>query len=238
MPRPSTAASRSPTTSQAGGLDTVNGGIRVGTQAQIGGGVETVNGEHLRRPRRQRRRRRRHRQRRDRPGRHRRRRRHRDRQRRRHRRRRLARARAASRSRSRTATGRSASASRKPPRIVIGPNARGRRPAGVRARGRSCTCIASARTARSPAPPRSASTAPTRRRTDRIDTFAPRLPGFSDVLAAAARIAPHAHVTPVLRSRSLDALAGCEIAFQVRAPAARRRVQVPRRLQRGVVAGR
>ncbi|MHB8912704.1 MAG: threonine/serine dehydratase [Lysobacter sp.] len=37
------------------------------------------------------------------------------------------------------------------------------------------------------------------------------LPGFADVLAAAARIAPHAHVTPVLRSRSLDALAGCEL---------------------------
>lgn len=39
-------------------------------------------------------------------------------------------------------------------------------------------------------------------------------PDFSDVLAAAARIAPHAHVTPVLHSRSLDALAGCEIHFK------------------------
>src|SRR4249919_864939 len=68
--------------------------------------------------------------------------------------------------------------------------------------------------ARSPAPPQSASTVPTHRRTDRIDTLAPRLPGFSDVLAAAARIAPHAHVTPVLRSRSLDALAGCEVHFK------------------------
>ena len=56
--------------------------------------------------------------------------------------------------------------------------------------------------------------APTPRRTDCIDTFAPSLPGFSDVLAAAARIAPHAHVTPVLRSRSLDALAGCEVHFK------------------------
>jgi threonine dehydratase len=37
---------------------------------------------------------------------------------------------------------------------------------------------------------------------------------FDDVLAAAARIAPHAHVTPVLRSRSLDALAGCELHFK------------------------
>ncbi len=41
-----------------------------------------------------------------------------------------------------------------------------------------------------------------------------QLPGFDDVLAAAARIAPHAHVTPVLRSRALDALAGCELHFK------------------------
>jgi threonine dehydratase len=40
------------------------------------------------------------------------------------------------------------------------------------------------------------------------------LPAFTDVLAAAARIAPHAHVTPVLRSRTLDALAGCELHFK------------------------
>ena len=40
------------------------------------------------------------------------------------------------------------------------------------------------------------------------------LPGFNDVLAAAARIAPHAHTTPVLRSRSIDALAGCELHFK------------------------
>ena len=39
-------------------------------------------------------------------------------------------------------------------------------------------------------------------------------PTFDDVLAAAARIAPHAHVTPVLRSRTLDALAGCELHFK------------------------
>jgi threonine dehydratase len=39
-------------------------------------------------------------------------------------------------------------------------------------------------------------------------------PDFPDVLAAAARIAPHAHATPVLRSRSLDALAGCELHFK------------------------
>ncbi|MGH8076151.1 MAG: pyridoxal-phosphate dependent enzyme [Lysobacter sp.] len=39
-------------------------------------------------------------------------------------------------------------------------------------------------------------------------------PDFHDVLAAAARIAPFAHATPVLRSRSLDALAGCELHFK------------------------
>ena len=40
------------------------------------------------------------------------------------------------------------------------------------------------------------------------------LPGFDDILAAAARIAPYIHHTPVLRSRSLDALAGCELHFK------------------------
>ena len=40
------------------------------------------------------------------------------------------------------------------------------------------------------------------------------LPTYDDVLAAAARIAPHAHATPVLRSRALDALAGCELHFK------------------------
>jgi threonine dehydratase len=39
-------------------------------------------------------------------------------------------------------------------------------------------------------------------------------PGFADILAAAARIAPHAQVTPVLRAASLDALAGCELLFK------------------------
>jgi len=42
----------------------------------------------------------------------------------------------------------------------------------------------------------------------------PTLPTFDDVLAAAARIAPHANRTPVLRSRSLDALAGAELHFK------------------------
>lgn len=40
------------------------------------------------------------------------------------------------------------------------------------------------------------------------------IPEFDDVLAAAARIAAHAQVTPVRRSRSLDALAGCELHFK------------------------
>ncbi len=40
------------------------------------------------------------------------------------------------------------------------------------------------------------------------------LPTFDDVLAAAARIAPHAHATPVLRSRALDVLAGCALYFK------------------------
>ena len=40
------------------------------------------------------------------------------------------------------------------------------------------------------------------------------LPVFEDLLAAAARIAPHALVTPVLRSRALDALAGAQLHFK------------------------
>ena len=40
------------------------------------------------------------------------------------------------------------------------------------------------------------------------------LPEFPDVLAAAARIATHAHVTPVLRSRSLDAECGAQLHFK------------------------
>ena len=37
---------------------------------------------------------------------------------------------------------------------------------------------------------------------------------FIDICDAAARIAPHAHVTPMLRSRRLDALAGAELFFK------------------------
>ncbi|MBS0584198.1 MAG: pyridoxal-phosphate dependent enzyme [Proteobacteria bacterium] len=39
-------------------------------------------------------------------------------------------------------------------------------------------------------------------------------PGFADVERAAQRIAPHAARTPVLRSRSIDALAGTTLAFK------------------------
>jgi len=39
-------------------------------------------------------------------------------------------------------------------------------------------------------------------------------PRFDDVLAAAARIAPHAHATPVLHSRALDAEAGAALRFK------------------------
>lgn len=41
-----------------------------------------------------------------------------------------------------------------------------------------------------------------------------RIPDADELQAAAARIAPHAHRTPVLRSRSLDELAGCELHFK------------------------
>lgn len=37
---------------------------------------------------------------------------------------------------------------------------------------------------------------------------------FDDVLAAASRIAPHAHVTPVLRSRAIDAETGTTLVFK------------------------
>ena len=42
----------------------------------------------------------------------------------------------------------------------------------------------------------------------------PPLPDFDDVLVAAARIAPHAHATPVLTSRTLDRLAGARLHFK------------------------
>lgn len=40
------------------------------------------------------------------------------------------------------------------------------------------------------------------------------MPQFADVVAAAARIAGHAHVTPVLRSRTLDELTGAQLFFK------------------------
>ena len=39
-------------------------------------------------------------------------------------------------------------------------------------------------------------------------------PTFADILAAAARIAPHAQLTPVQRARTIDALAGCALHFK------------------------
>lgn len=40
------------------------------------------------------------------------------------------------------------------------------------------------------------------------------VPDFDDVLAAAARIAPHVHRTPILRSAHFDALTGAELFFK------------------------
>ena len=40
------------------------------------------------------------------------------------------------------------------------------------------------------------------------------LPTFDDLLTAAARIAPHALVTPVLRSRALDAMTDAQLHFK------------------------
>jgi threonine dehydratase len=40
------------------------------------------------------------------------------------------------------------------------------------------------------------------------------VPSLDDIREAAARIAPQARLTPVLRSRSLDAIAGCELFFK------------------------
>jgi threonine dehydratase len=47
-----------------------------------------------------------------------------------------------------------------------------------------------------------------------MDASPAALPTFADVLTAAVRIAPHAHVTPVQHARSIDALAGCELLFK------------------------
>lgn len=41
-----------------------------------------------------------------------------------------------------------------------------------------------------------------------------RHPDLDDIRAAAVRIAPYAHLTPVLRSSSLDRIAGCELFFK------------------------
>ena len=47
-----------------------------------------------------------------------------------------------------------------------------------------------------------------------MNTHHNSLPRFADVLAAAARIAAHARLTPVAQSRSLDALSGAHLHFK------------------------
>lgn len=47
-----------------------------------------------------------------------------------------------------------------------------------------------------------------------MDAADDTLPRFADVLAAAARIAPHARLTPVASSRSLDAISGARLHFK------------------------
>ncbi|MFC5581984.1 pyridoxal-phosphate dependent enzyme [Rhodanobacter terrae] len=47
-----------------------------------------------------------------------------------------------------------------------------------------------------------------------VDTARDVLPGVEQIRDAAARIAPHARVTPVLRSTALDALSGAELYFK------------------------
>ena len=48
----------------------------------------------------------------------------------------------------------------------------------------------------------------------RMNAIPGAMPEFADVLSAAVRIAPHAHVTAVQRSRSIDVIAGCELLFK------------------------
>ena len=59
---------------------------------------------------------------------------------------------------------------------------------------------------------------------------------LDDVQAAARRLDGVAHRTPVLTSRALDEATGATRAPEGREPPARRRLQVPRRLQRGRLA--
>ncbi|MFK3648525.1 pyridoxal-phosphate dependent enzyme [Lysobacter enzymogenes] len=48
-----------------------------------------------------------------------------------------------------------------------------------------------------------------------LDALVPAdAPVYTDILAAAARIAAHAHATPVLTSHALDELAGCRLYFK------------------------
>jgi threonine dehydratase len=41
------------------------------------------------------------------------------------------------------------------------------------------------------------------------------LPGYADVAAAHARIAPHVHRTPILTSATVDGRVGAEVFFKV-----------------------
>lgn len=50
--------------------------------------------------------------------------------------------------------------------------------------------------------------------TSTLATAAPSDLDLGMILAAAARIAPHAHATPVMRSRTIDRLAGCSLHFK------------------------
>ncbi len=50
--------------------------------------------------------------------------------------------------------------------------------------------------------------------TENADTFSLALPTFDDVLAAADRLDGHAHVTPVLTSRTIDDELGAEVFFK------------------------
>lgn len=63
-------------------------------------------------------------------------------------------------------------------------------------------------------------------------------PDLDDVRAAAAPIAPHAHRTPVLTSRALDARAGAKLFFKKCENLQRARLRVPRGDQRRPVARR
>ena len=71
--------------------------------------------------------------------------------------------------------------------------------------------------------------------TEQPATAAPAIT-YDDVLAAAERLRGVAHRTPVVTSRTLDELVGAQGLPQGGAVPAHRRLQVPRRLQRHLLA--